>query len=82
MIGGFSSKRKTVKVKARQSEVYTRVKSLVCEDRLRCNLMKLGSEMREFHDLCTHLNRKRDFTRRNERASVMSSSEINEIILC
>lgn len=41
----------------------------------RCNFTKMGSEIRVFHDLFTHLNRTTDFTGRNESTSAMRSSE-------
>lgn len=77
MIGGFSSKRKTVKVTTLRSEVDTRVKSAFCEDRVRCNLMKVGSEMRESCDLLKHLNRRRDLTGSKESKSGMCSLGMN-----
>jgi len=48
-----------------------------CDDFLRCISVKVGLEMRVFHDLFTHLNRAMVFTLRNNRISTMSSSGIN-----
>ena len=46
-----------------------------CEDLRRCFLMKKGLEMREYHDLLTHLNLISGFTLSKDRTSMMSSSE-------
>lgn len=39
--------------------------------------MKVGSEIRVFHDLHAHLNREIVFTLRNDRISAMSSLGMN-----
>jgi hypothetical protein len=44
-------------------------------DFLRSKFTKVGSEIRVFQDLLTHLNRTRDFTGRYESTSAMRSSE-------
>lgn len=53
----------------------TSVKSGFCvdDDRLRCNFTKVGSDIRVFQALLTHLNRTRDFTGRKESNSSMRS---------
>jgi hypothetical protein len=52
--------------------------SVKCElfdfDFLRWNFTKLGSEMRVFQELLTHLNRRRDFTGSNDKNSAKRSS--------
>jgi hypothetical protein len=60
-----------------RSEVDTSVKSAFLEDRVRCNLMKAGSEMRESSDLLKHLNRRRDLTGSKESTSVICSLGMN-----
>ncbi|KEH22710.1 hypothetical protein MTR_7g056563 [Medicago truncatula] len=77
MIGGFWSKRKTVKNTTLRSEVDTSVKSAFHADRVRCHLMKVGSEMRESCGLLKHLNRRRDLTGRRESKLGMWSLGLN-----
>jgi hypothetical protein len=50
---------------------------LFLADRFRCSLMNVRSEMRVFHDLLRHFSGIRDFTGRNNRTSVISSSGKN-----
>jgi len=77
MIGGCCGKRKTVKDRTLTSEVDTSVKSALRAYRVRCNLTKVGLEMRESCDLLKHLNRKRDLTGSKERILVICSSGMN-----
>jgi hypothetical protein len=52
------------------------------DDLLRCNFTKVGSEIRVFQDLLTHLNRTRDLTGRKESNSAMRSSGRTVGIVC
>ena len=49
----------------------------IFDDLLMCLLTKVGSEMRVFYDLLTHLNHKMVFMLRQDRTSVMRSFETN-----
>jgi len=59
------------------SEVDTSVKSALRADRVRCNLTKVGLEMREAFHLIKHLNRRTNLTGSKERISVIYSSGMN-----
>lgn len=48
-----------------------------CDDFLRWLSTKVGSEMRVFQDLLTHLNRVRVLTQSKDRISVMRSPGMN-----